>query len=73
MTNWTPPSDNQPTNTINEIIVQSPTSVLINGVDCGKLCDAMANMPQFASQFQIALETAWSSHLQSLTGIDKDS
>lgn len=58
MTNWTPPTNNQRI-AVSAIIVVSPASVMIDGIDCGKLCDAMANMPQFASQFQIALENAW--------------
>ena len=66
MTNWTPPTNNQQI-TINEITVLSPNSVIIDGIDCGKLCDAMANMPQFASQFQIALEDAWNLRLTNLT------
>ena len=67
----TPPTSNQQI-TINEIIVVSPTSVIIDGIDCGRLCDAMANMPQFASQFQIALEDAWNLRLTSLTANSED-
>ena len=71
MTTWTPPTNNQRI-AVSEIIVVSPASVMIDGIDCGKLCDAMANMPQFASQFQIALEDAWNLHLTSLTANSED-
>jgi hypothetical protein len=57
MTNWEPP----PKTSINAIEIQviSPTEVIIDGISCGKVCDAMANMPQFAGKFQVALEEAW--------------
>jgi hypothetical protein len=31
----------------------------VDGINCGKICDAIANMPQHASKFQEALERAW--------------
>lgn len=63
MTNWTAATSSQPIST-NKITVISPTSVEIDGIDCGKLCDAIANMPQLAPLFQIALESAWKIHTQ---------
>lgn len=57
MQNWTPP----PKTSINviEIIVVSPKQIIVDGVACGNLVDAIANMPQFAPKFQAALEAAW--------------
>jgi hypothetical protein len=39
-----------------QIIVSSLLEVNIDGQNCGKVCDAIANMPQLASQIQVALE-----------------
>jgi hypothetical protein len=65
MTNWTPP----PKTSINllqtDIQVVSPTEVIVDGINIGKVCDAIANMPQHASKFQIALEQKWQEILDS--------
>jgi hypothetical protein len=57
MTSWTPP----PKTSINiiEIQVISPNETIVDGINCGNICDAIANMPQHASKFQEALERAW--------------
>jgi hypothetical protein len=42
-----------------EVIVESPKVVIVNGINCGNVVDAIANMPQFAPNIQLALELAW--------------
>lgn len=42
-----------------EVVVISPTEVIVDGISIGSFLDAMANMPQFAVKFQEALEKAW--------------
>ena len=39
-----------------KIIIQSPTVVLVDGENYGKVCDTIANNKQLASDIQIALE-----------------
>ncbi|MCC3473301.1 MAG: hypothetical protein JGK10_16260 [Microcoleus sp. PH2017_13_LAR_U_A] len=60
---WSPP----PKTSINvlEIVVNSPNEVIIDGVNCGNVCDAIANMPQLAPRVQVALEKAWDSMIGS--------
>jgi len=43
---------------MSKIIVQSPTVVLVDGQNYGKVADTIANNKQLASDIQIALE-AW--------------
>ena len=45
-----------------KIIIQSPTVVLVDGENYGKVCDTIANNVQLASDIQIALED-WASEL----------
>jgi len=45
-----------------KIIIQSPTVVLVDGENYGKVCDTIANNRQLASDIQIALEE-WASEL----------
>ncbi len=42
-----------------EVIVVDAKNCLIDGTNCGNVADAIANMPQFASKIQFALEKAW--------------
>lgn len=55
--NWTPPT--KISINVLEVTVISPNETIVDGVNCGNLCDAIANMPQFAAKFQQALEKAW--------------
>lgn len=50
---------------VSEVVVVSPAEVIVDGVSVGRLCDAIANMPQHAHKFQVALEKAWAAVLDS--------
>lgn len=61
MNNWTPPE--KKSIDILEIVVVSPAEVIVDGIPVGRLCDAIANMPQHAHKFQTALERAWETRM----------
>lgn len=50
-----------------KVIVESPKEVIVDGVNCGKVADAIANMPQLAPAIQLALEKCWEDRLESIT------
>ena len=50
-----------------EIIVKSPKKVIVDGINCGSVVDAIANMPQLAPAIQSALEKCWENRLEEIT------